>query len=205
MPGPELSASEAQAILDRFYRTASTSTLAVASGSLPRGLGDDFWSKVAERAKKARFPLLLDSSAGADAALEAGLFLLRLDRDEIDALVGKPLDWPKGIADWASAQIERGACEMVIATHGDAGALLVSKTERIRIAPPKVEVCSAVGAGDSFVGAFSLAWSEGQPAADALRRAVAAAAATLLTPGTELCRKEDVERLVDQCGAAEPV
>ena len=57
------------------------------------------------------------------------------------------------------------------------------------------QVVSAVGAGDSFVGALVLALSHGQPRDKALAFAVAAAAAACITPATRLCRPEDVARL----------
>jgi 6-phosphofructokinase 2 len=58
-----------------------------------------------------------------------------------------------------------------------------------------VEVKSAVGAGDTFVGALTYGLSEGRTPQDAFTLAVAAGAAAVMTPGTELCHKEDVDRL----------
>lgn len=205
MPGPELTASEGKELLDRFEKIAKNSTMSVASGSLPPGAGEEYWAVVARQAKKVGCPLLLDSSEGVKPALEVGLFLLRQDEHEITRLTGKPLSWPNEIAEWADAQIARGTCKMIIVTHAADGALLVSRDERIRVIPPKVEVNSAVGAGDSFMGALCLGLANGNPSKDALRLAVSAAAAALLTPGTELCRKDDVERLLRKCSEAQPV
>lgn len=205
MPGPELTAAEGKELLDRFENIAKKSTMAVASGSLPPGAGEEYWALVARQAKKVGCPLLLDSSQGVKPALEVGLFLLRQDESEITVLTGRPMSWPAEIAEWASKQVEHGACETIVVTHAAEGALLVSRDERIHVCPPKVEVNSAVGAGDSFMGALSLELANGSSTKDALRLAVTAAAAALLTPGTELCRKDDVERLLPKCGEAEPV
>src|SRR6185437_12669338 len=54
---------------------------------------------------------------------------------------------------------------------------------------------SAVGAGDSFLGALTYGLASGARLDDAFRLAVAAGAAALLNPGTELCRPCDVKRL----------
>jgi hypothetical protein len=54
---------------------------------------------------------------------------------------------------------------------------------------------SAVGAGDSFLAALIWRLASGADLADCFRQAVAAGAAALLNPGTELCRPHDVERL----------
>ncbi len=61
---------------------------------------------------------------------------------------------------------------------------------------PVVRVDSIVGAGDSFIGGFLTGWIQGRSFADALRWAVAAGAATAITPGTELCYRADVRRLL---------
>ena len=57
---------------------------------------------------------------------------------------------------------------------------------------------SATGAGDSFLAAMVWALSRGLGEEEAFRHGVAAGTAALLTPGTELCRKEDVLGLLGQ-------
>jgi len=46
-----------------------------------------------------------------------------------------------------------------------------------------------------MVAAITLASARGKAIEEALRYGIAAGAATLMTPATELARKEDVERL----------
>jgi 6-phosphofructokinase 2 len=58
-----------------------------------------------------------------------------------------------------------------------------------------IEPVSTVGAGDSFLGGLVATLASGQSLQQAFRVAVAAASAAVLSPGTELCRKEDVQRL----------
>jgi 6-phosphofructokinase 2 len=57
---------------------------------------------------------------------------------------------------------------------------------------------SAVGAGDSFVAGMTLGLVRGRNVREALRLAVAAGTAAVMTMGTELCCRDDVERLDDQ-------
>jgi 6-phosphofructokinase 2 len=59
-----------------------------------------------------------------------------------------------------------------------------------------IEPKSVVGAGDSFLGAMIWALTSGHTLDEAFRYGVAAGSAALLMPGTELCRREDIERLV---------
>ena len=110
--------------------------------------------------------------------------------------MGHEIGWPEETAEWAADQVASGKAEIVIVTEGAEGALLVTGDAKFLQHPPDVEPRSAIGAGDSFVAGFCLTLSRKQSLEDALRSAVATAAATLLTQGTELCRKEDVERLL---------
>jgi 6-phosphofructokinase 2 len=63
------------------------------------------------------------------------------------------------------------------------------------IMSPTVDTVSAVGAGDSMVGGMTLALSRGWSMLEAVQYGVAAGTAATLTPGSELCKGEDVERL----------
>jgi 6-phosphofructokinase 2 len=205
MPGPNLTEAECQALLGRLRKLATGGGMIVGSGSLPPGLGDDFWARAAKIAKEAGCRFLLDSSHGVMSAMEGGLFLVRQNLRELRALTGKVMSWPDEVAEWSREQIGRGACEIVVVTRGADGALLVTADERVHLAPPKVETKSAVGAGDSFMAGLCLGLSRGETPRHALRLAVVTAAATMITPGTELCRKEDVDRLLERLGADETV
>jgi 6-phosphofructokinase 2 len=65
----------------------------------------------------------------------------------------------------------------------------------LRAQAPAIEAASAVGAGDSFLGAMVWSLAQGATLAEALRYGVAGGSAAVLNPGTELCRAEDVHRL----------
>jgi 6-phosphofructokinase 2 len=59
-----------------------------------------------------------------------------------------------------------------------------------------IEPVSTVGAGDSFVGGLVAALASGESLQQAFQIAVAAASAAVPSPGTELCREDDVRRLM---------
>jgi 6-phosphofructokinase 2 len=61
-----------------------------------------------------------------------------------------------------------------------------------------VTVRSAVGAGDSLLAGVVLSLVRGLPLAQAVRFGVAAAAASVMNPGTALCHPEDAERLLPE-------
>jgi 6-phosphofructokinase 2 len=73
----------------------------------------------------------------------------------------------------------------------------------LRSAPLKLEVVSAVGAGDSFLGGMMAALAAGEDWEGAFRMAVAAGSAAVMRPGTELCSEDDVRRLLGEVKISE--
>ena len=193
--GPKLSASEIEACLAAI-RAASFDYL-VASGSVPLGAPTDILAQIGEivAAKGARF--VLDSSgAGLSLTLERGnVYLVKPSMTEMEALVGRRLDDESTLAA-ARDIVKRGKAEIVAITMGAAGALVVTRDRALRVAAPKVEVKSAVGAGDAFVAGMTLALSRGQSLEDAAALGTAAGAAATLSPADKVCVTSDVDRLL---------
>ena len=100
-----------------------------------------------------------------------------------------------GRFDAAHALIDRGNVRVVLVSLGRGGALLVTAEGTHCLGAPPVPLRSKVGAGDSMVGGVVTALAKGWSVLDAARFGVAAGAAAVMTAGTELCRREDTERL----------
>ena len=169
----------------------------VCSGSRPRGLPDDCFVTLVRRAQDRGARVVLDSSGPALGATLAagGLALVKPSLGEFRALTGLPLETTAAAAAAARRLVDAGQVETVAVTMGHDGALLVTAEDTFFRRPPKVEVQSATGAGDSFVGAMTLALAQGRPVRDAFLYGMAAGSATVMSPGTELARRADVERL----------
>ncbi len=171
----------------------------VASGSLPLGAPDDFLAKVAAivAAKGAR--LILDSSGpGLKRTLaKSSVYLVKPNLDELEELVGHELD-EQAARQAAADLVGRGVAEMVALTMGASGAILATKRCVLCLPAVETKVRSAVGAGDSFLGAMTYALSENWGAEDAFVFGLAGGAAALLRPGTKLVRREDVLRLYNE-------
>jgi 6-phosphofructokinase 2 len=90
--------------------------------------------------------------------------------------------------------IAAGTAEIIALTLGRDGAVLATGDALLRIEGVKVTLKSAVGAGDSFLGAMTLGLAQGGPVEEAFTLGMAAGTAAVLTAGTELCRRADVER-----------
>lgn len=196
LQGPELSEPEWRACLALVAESLPAGGYVVASGSLPPGVPDDFYARVARLARGRGARCIVDASGPAlAAALAEGVFLVKPSRRELAAHVGATLDSEQSQVDAVASLVADGSAEFVALTLGGAGAVLASASGVIRLPVPQVEVVSTVGAGDSFLGAFVLRLAQGQDADAAFRAAVAAGSATAMTPATELCHRHDVERL----------
>ncbi|MBG6058082.1 6-phosphofructokinase 2 [Cryobacterium sp. MP_M3] len=196
LQGPELSEPEWRACLALIADSMPAGGYVVASGSLPPGVPDDFYARVARLARARGARCIVDASGPAlAAALAEGVFLVKPSGRELAAHVGAVLDSEQSQVDAVASLVADGSAEFVALTLGGAGAVLASASGVIRLPVPKVDVVSTVGAGDSFLGAFVLRMAQGQDTDAAFRAAVAAGSATAMTPATELCHRHDVERL----------
>jgi 6-phosphofructokinase 2 len=195
-PGPELSKAEWRHCLAAITALKGRPALFVASGSLPPGVPPDFYAEAAKCAKARGAQVIIDTSGPPlERALDEGVYLIKPNLRELRQLTGHPLDDQAACIEASRQLVDAGRTEIVALSLGRDGALFVTADGAWRAPALEVELVSAVGAGDSFVG--SLAWSiaSGHDLQDAFRYAVAAGSAALLTPGTELSRAEDVERL----------
>ena len=132
------------------------------------------------------------------AALEAGVYLVKPSQRELNELTGAPLAEPAQRLAACRELIARGQAQVVALSLGDQGAMLVSRDGAWQAAAVRVQVASTIGAGDSFVGGMVHALQRGDALEAAFRQAMAASAAALLSPGTALCRPEDVARLLPE-------
>jgi 6-phosphofructokinase 2 len=199
--GPIVSAVEIDACRDTM--AGMQCDYLVLSGSLPRGGPEGFY---AELAKQSSTRVIVDSSGPAlKAAVEGGsIYLMKPSRGELEKLVGHPLPAIGDIERAASTLVQSGKCENVAVTLGHDGALLANAQGCYFLPAIPVNASSAVGAGDSFVGGMVFALAAGANIEAAFRHGLAAATATVLSPGTDLCQKADVDRLLAQIPTSTP-
>jgi 6-phosphofructokinase 2 len=199
MPGPKVREKELERCIERISGIHPPPEYIVASGSLPPGVPDDFYGRIARRAREIKAKLILDTSGEPlRSALEEGVYLIKPNLRELGLLAGGDVEDESNHVELAEAIIREGKSEIVVVSLGAAGALLVWGNGCERLRAPTVPIKSKVGAGDSMVGGIVLALDRGSSVPDAVRFGVAAGAAAVMTPGTELCRRDDTERLYEQ-------
>jgi 6-phosphofructokinase 2 len=196
MPGPEVREKEWQQCLADLSALDFKPEYIVASGSLPLGVPDDFYTLVARISHDLGSRLIVDTSGVALCeAIKGGVFLLKPNMNELKSLIGKDLTDESQIEAEVVKLVKSGKSEIIVLSLGAAGALMVSKEGTERVRAPTVPIVSKVGAGDSTVGGIVLGLARGMSIKQAVFFGVAAGSATVMTPGSQLCRREDVERL----------
>lgn len=198
-PGPALAEKEWTFFLDYLAGMDPPPDYVVASGSLPRGVPTDVYGRLARHVRDLGGRMIVDTwGEPLVEAAEAGVYLLKPNIRELGQIAGRDLQGDREIEAAARGLIDDGDNEALIVSLGAGGALVVTAEGNERIAAPTVPIQSRIGAGDSMVGGITLGLARGWDVPVAARYGVAAGAAAVMTPGTQLCRREDTERLYAQ-------
>jgi 6-phosphofructokinase 2 len=199
MPGSELTETEWLACLDALLTMTPKPDWAVLSGSLPPGVPEDFWARAVRAGKSAGAQVILDASGPPLLrAMEEQPYLIKPNLRELDQLVPGATGHDDDIAGAALGLIQEGKCEVAVVSLAAAGALLVTSDGVESLVAPTVRALSKIGAGDSMVAGMVLSLSRGKSIREAVRYGLAAGTAAVMRHGTQLCRLEDVERLLSR-------
>lgn len=196
MPGGAVTEAEAQACLDAVK--AARPDYLVASGSLPPGIPNDFYARIAKLAKQINARLILDTSGNPlRLAANEGVYLLKPNLGELSKMVGVESLEMNHVDDAAMNIIKKGDCEVVVVSLGPSGALLVTKDGYEHIPAPHVHKKSTVGAGDSMVAGMTWSLAQGKSFSEMVRMGVACGSAATMNPGTELFKAQDAQKLYE--------
>lgn len=206
-PGPTWGAADVDRVRDRLGALVAPGDYVVLSGSLPPGMAPPQLVALASDLGAAGARVVADTSGPALAALAsagARLHVLRMDSEEAEDLMRRPLPTRQDSADAAADLIAAGAADIVILARGPDGSVLATAAGRWFAPAADVPVASVTGAGDSFVAGAVLALSRGLSMAEVVQWGSAAASAAVTTEATALCDRAVFEALLPSC-AAHPI
>ena len=199
--GPRMTFRSWERCLEATIDAGQAADCVVASGSLPPGVPDDALALLATRLEPFSVPLLVDTSGPAlAAASRSPIYLLKPSVKELSKITGDgtPLVRRRDIEAAARTLLGDGRCEVVAVSMGSEGALFVPRDgPSLMVHAPRVQAVSSIGAGDSMVGGIAFALASGDGLEEAARLGVACGTAAVLSPGTSLCQRADVEKLLD--------
>ena len=192
--GPVLTAEISEQLLTAVTRACAELQPAwlVCSGSIPRGLGNDLYARCARIAKEKNIKFIADCDAAAlTNAANAGCDLLAPNHHEAERLTYMSIENESDAVNAATSLLSLAPA--ILLKLSGKGALLTTREGSWIARGPQMKTGSAVGAGDAFLAAFLVSQEKGAPPQEALRSAVAAGTAVLMSRGSDLLTRADYE------------
>jgi 6-phosphofructokinase 2 len=197
--GPDVSPSELATLFNKVKHLKPTPSWLVVCGSLPPGVSNNIYAQFIRLMRDKGIKVFLDSDGP---PLEKGInaipFAVKPNLFELQRLSKKKLKTQKEIVGFAKKLLAKGI-SYILVSMSEKGMYLVSKNNVLIGIPPQVNVQSTTGAGDASVAGFLYAYQQKMPIEECLKLSVACGTATALTPGTALCRKKDVDKVLKKC------
>ena len=187
-PGPQVEAEHLQRLEEELQPLLVEHDAVVVAGSLPRGVTTQWFASLLRRIKASGIPLVVDSSGAAlQAALDVVPWLIKPNEEELREACGN--DLPAAIT-----RLRGQGIEHVLLSRGADGVEWHGPGIALRAVPPRVEVASTVGAGDSLLAASLHGLLQGWPAERTLRLATAVAAQAVTQIGFGIHDREQLAR-----------
>jgi 1-phosphofructokinase family hexose kinase len=202
-PGAEPTPQEREEFLQRCaagLREEWKKAVVVISGSLPAGVGSDFYISLIAAARTAGATVFVDTSGEAlRASSQAHPDFVKVNRAEGETLLGRPLATIEEIAAAAREIVARGA-ESAAITLGREGLIWKEAKDGPvwKATPPHMNAISAVGSGDATLGGFAYSAAQGIAGEEALRLAAACGAANCMASAPGRIELATVRALMPQ-------
>jgi 1-phosphofructokinase family hexose kinase len=169
----------------------------VLTGSLPPGCPEGTYRDLMTALEGKKCILDTEGKELELAAKGSHPFLIKPNLREMEATLGIELRTMRAIRDAALLFIKLGVQHSVV-SMGAMGAMYITADKTLFAPALRVETKSTVGAGDAMIGGMLAGYETEGSIEKAFRYGVAAGAASVMTEGTQLIRKDDFEHLLDQ-------
>ena len=216
LPGAALLPAESAQMIRSVVSACEGADWLVLAGSLPPGVGDDFYVDVIDAVRErwgAGAPRVAVDTSGAalSAVVERGRpDLIKPNEDELAELAAVELETTGDASDLihrvvalASSFVPECVGSALVTLGGD-GAVLVEADGAWAGTPPPITVVSTVGAGDSSLAGYVLGDLEGLDGAGRLRRAIQYGAAAASLPGSQAPTPADLPTGLVDVARVEP-
>lgn len=176
--------------------TLKETSILVVGGSVPPGVEGIIYRKIIEEANKMSVKTVLDASGELlREGIKARPYLIKPNESELEKTYGEKINSSEDVIRISRKIIDEGI-KYVCVSRGSKGAILVSKDEVYIANPIKIDVKGVQGAGDSMVAGFCYAIENNLGTQEILRYGVACATGSLIYSGTQLTKKEDMEKFL---------
>jgi 1-phosphofructokinase family hexose kinase len=196
--GPLVDPARQQELIAKIDLLARRRDWWVLAGSLPPGVGVDFYARIVKVLSDHGAEAILDTNGDPlRLGCAEGPYLVKPNAEEARVITGLPTDTPTGIAA-AAGEIHKMGAKNVVISMGKAGALLRTPEGTWLAHGPKIQEKNPIGAGDSMIGGLVWGLTQGLGMNESLGWGVASGAATASLNGTEVGSRPLIEQLYSQ-------
>lgn len=195
---PEGLAQLGETLAARLDDTRRCPDAVLIAGSLPPGVTPDDLAALVRRLGERGVPVWVDTSGAAlEAAIAAAPTAVKPNEHELAAWAGEALN-DAAARRRAVQRLHAAGIDEAVISAGDAGVLWASRRGVWQATPPRVDVASTVGAGDTLVAGLLHGVLGELPAGEALRLATALSAESVRHVGVGDPRATDFADLQQQ-------
>jgi 6-phosphofructokinase 2 len=185
MPVNPITVKEWKSVITRLKKTKAK--YVVLSGSIWPYVDDEFYVQLNKYIKKYDVHFIADTAGIAlKTVLKTGAFLIKPNQNEFSQLFGSKTLTPNQIIAKSKQMIQEGSVENILVSLGESGAVLVNGKGVWQFTPPKLDIKSTVGAGDTMVAGIVYQMHHGKTIVDAVRFGIACGSATTINSGMQL-------------------
>ncbi|MBQ0125040.1 MAG: hexose kinase, partial [Clostridiales bacterium] len=200
--GFEADISLLDTVLEKIKSIAKGEFFLTLTGRLPKGISVRDALVFIEKIKSAGAKIVIDSkSFELSDIIAAKPYLIKPNAEEASEYAKKEISDISDASDFAENLRGQGAGNVMI-TLGEKGAVLACDSGIYASVPPKINVLSTVGAGDSAIAGFLASKAAGKSDAEALQNAVAYGTAVCMTVGTSAPDKAKIDAIFGKTSVA---
>lgn len=193
--GPDIDEKSLNKLLEKIEKLNCDDFLILA-GNVQKTLPRNIYSIIQEKCTHKSLKVVVDTTGEAlTTTLKYKPFLIKPNTHELEEIFNVKISCREELIHYGERLREMGAENVVISMAGN-GALLLCKEGIYHASAPKGVVKNSVGAGDSLIAGFIGSYSKNSDLVEALKRGAATGSATAFS--LDLCKKEDVEKLLTE-------
>jgi tagatose 6-phosphate kinase len=197
-PGVYLTEEDKQAMICKYTELIQDCSLAVISGSVPRGADSSIYQEMIKIARQHGKKIILDTSGTLlKESLKAAPTMIKPNLDEIKDLIGNDINNQEELIE-AALNLHNSGIELVVISCGSQGSLIACDTGIYQAIVPKIDAVNTVGCGDSMIAGFAVGLSQGMAIEETIRLASAISVANAMREETGFFIYSDMENLLPQ-------
>lgn len=208
-PGPTIAADDIEALKERLRDLVKEGDLVCLSGSTPPGVPETIYAELVELCHSAGARALVDASRDAlRCALPSRPYAIKPNRPELEEYLRRRVSLSE--LPEVALGLHRQGIAWVLVSLGEDGMIAAAAGHVWRVKVPSIEVVTAVGSGDAFVGGWAATLQQygqrDEPGeeliVEALKRGSAAGVSNALQLQTGTCDPGQVDELMERIEVA---